>query len=217
MKKDEIFEDIQRRILSEEFAPGTWLVERDLGVEYGISRTPIREILNKLVLLGLITVQNNRGYQVRQFSFQDVVEIFNARIAIESACARYACYSNSPDIPARIAELREKLHALDIQNEGGNKAIEVGDQVHGLLIELAHNRYLQEFTYKLSSLMKLTRNLTKKRTTIEENSRKDHLLILQALENKDGELCAQLMEKHLSDTCKSLREIYMNSLTSFYA
>lgn len=217
MTKAEVLLDLQQRIISEEFLPGAWLVERDLSSEYGLSRTPIREILNKLVLLGLITVQRNRGYQVRQFSFQDVVEIFNARRAIEGACARYACFAKNPDIDSRIKELRDKLLNLDIGKDGGSKAIAVGNEVHDYLIELAGNRYLKEFTYKLSSLMKLTRNLTKNRTAIEENSRQDHLRILDALEKRDADLCEQLMVQHLSNTCKALADTYLTSLTSFYA
>ncbi len=217
MTKAEVLQDLQRRIIEEEFLPGAWLVERDLSAEYGLSRTPIREVLNKLVLLGLITVQNNRGYQVRQFSFQDVVEIFNARRAIEGACARYACYTKRSDVDARIQELRDKLLGLDIEKDGGGKAVAVGNEVHELLIELADNRYLKEFTFKLSSLMKLTRNLTKNRTPIEENSRQDHLRILDALQKRDAELCAHMMDQHLSNTCKALADTYLTSLTSFYA
>jgi len=217
MTKAEVLLDLQQRIISEEFLPGSWLVERDLSSEYGLSRTPIREILNKLVILGLISVQKNRGYQVRQFSFQDVVEIFNARRAIEGACARSACFSKSPDMDARIKELREKLENLDIEKDGGSKAIAVGNEVHDYLIELAGNRYLKEFTFKLSSLMKLTRNLTKNRASIEENSRQDHLKILDALEKRDADLCEQLMDQHLNNTVKALAGTYLTSLTSFYA
>lgn len=217
MTKAEVLLDLQQRIISEEFLPGAWLVERDLSSEYGLSRTPIREILNKLVILGLISVQKNRGYQVRQFSFQDVVEIFNARRAIEGACARYACFSKSPDMDARIKELREKLENLDIEKDGGSKAIAVGNEVHDYLIELAGNRYLKEFTFKLSSLMKLTRNLTKNRASIEENSRQDHLKILDALEKRDADLCEQLMDQHLNNTVKALAGTYLTSLTSLYA
>jgi len=217
MTKTEVLLDLQQRIINEEFLPGSWLVERDLSSEYGLSRTPIREILNKLVLLGLITVQHNRGYQVRQFSFQDVVEIFNARRAIEGSCARYACYAKRPDLDERINNLRERLLNLDIEKDGGSKAIAVGNEVHDLLIELAGNRYLKEFEYKLSSLMKLTRNLTKNRTAIEERSRQDHLNILDALQNRDADRCEQLMDQHLSNTCKALADTYLNSLTSFYA
>lgn len=216
MTKNDVLEDLQRKILDEELVPGSWIVERDLSAEYGLSRTPIREILNKLVILGLITVQTNRGYQVRQFSFDDLVEIFHARRAIESACARYACYAKNLDIDQKIQSLREQLLALDIKKDGGSKAIMLGNQVHALLIELADNRYLKEFTYKLSSLMKLTRNLTKNRASIEEQSRQDHLQILDALERRDADACEKLMDKHLSDTCKALADTYVASLTTYY-
>ncbi|MDT3359408.1 MAG: FCD domain-containing protein, partial [Spirochaetota bacterium] len=96
-------------------------------------------------------------------------------------------------------------------------AIAVGNEVHDYLIELAGNRYLKEFTFKLSSLMKLTRNLTKNRASIEENSRQDHLKILDALEKRDADLCEQLMDQHLNNTVKALAGTYLTSLTSFYA
>lgn len=215
MTKEEVFEDIQRRILNEEFLPGTWLVERDLVQTYGFSRTPIREIMNRLVMLGLLEVQNNRGYQIREFSFQDVVEIFNARRSIEGSCARFACYSNRKDIPKRIEDLRNKLLDLDIRQDGGLKATDLGDQVHGLLIELADNRYLKEFSSKLSALMKLTRNLTKHQPTIEEHSRVAHLGILDALEKKDAARCEALMDAHLNETCKALADNYVSALTTY--
>jgi len=210
--KAEVFADIQKRIMSGELQPGSWIVERDLVEKYGMSRTPIREVLNRLVALGLITVQKNRGYQIREFTLKDVVEIFNAREAIESACARFACSSTASGIDERIALLREKLTNLDISADNGSEAVEVGNQVHGFLLELADNRYLSEFETKLSSLMALTRNITKHVRNIEEKSRMDHLNILDALQERDGEKCSLLMREHLNSTCKALAEHYFSAM-----
>ena len=212
LNKAEVFADIQQRIISWELPPGSWIVERELVEKYGISRTPIREVLNKLVGLGLLVVQKNRGYQIREFTLKDVIEIFNAREAVEGSCALFACSSTSPDINEKIYELRAELIELDITKDNGSKAIEVGDKVHRLLIQLADNRYLSEFEAKLSSLMVLTRNITKHVRSIEEKSRIDHLNILNALEARDGEKCSSLMREHLNSTCKALAEHYFSTI-----
>ena len=217
MTKHDVFLDLQSRIIDGEYTPGSWIVERELVVEYGLSRTPIREILNKLVLLGLVSVVKRKGYQIRQFTFDDVVEIFNGRRAVESACARYACFSNDSDYEKKIRNLKERVQQLDVNRDGGEKAIAIGNEVHNLIIEFANNRYLQEFTDKLSALMMLTRNLTKDRRPIENKSRKDHIEILDALLARDADRCEKLMDQHLAQTCKALAATYMNSLTSQYS
>lgn len=216
VKKNDVFLDLQRRIIDGDILPGSWIAERELVSEYGLSRTPIREVLNRLVMLGLLTVIQNRGYQVKQFTFKDVVEIFNARRAVESANARYACFSEDPLYHQKIEELRKKLFDLDIKRDGGERAIAIGNEVHNLLMEFAGNRYLKEFNSKLSSLMMLTRNLTKDRTAIEEQSRLDHIKILDTLEKRDSDLCESLMDQHLAETCCSLADTYINSLTFQY-
>ncbi len=216
MTKQDVFLDLQRRIINGEFHPGSWIAERELVTEYGLSRTPIREVLNKLVLLGLLQVMQNRGYQVKQFTFEDVVEIFNARRAVESANARYACFSLDVHFFEKIDSLLEKLHDLDIDREGGERAIAIGNEVHNLIIEFAGNRYLKEFNDKLSSLMMLTRSLTKDRTAIEQQSRLDHIEILEALKQRDADRCERLMDQHLAQTCRALADTYLNSLTSQY-
>lgn len=210
--KAEMFEDIQKRIMTGDLQPGSWIVERELVEKYGMSRTPIREVLNRLVALGLITVQKNRGYQIREFTLIDVIEIFNAREAIESSCARFACASTAPNIDERITVLKEKLTNLDIAADNGSEAVEVGNQVHELLLELADNRYLFEFETKLSSLMILTRNITKHVRDIEKKSKIDHMNILNALQERDGEKCSRLMRKHLNSTCKALAEHYFSTM-----
>ncbi|HCJ94023.1 MAG TPA: GntR family transcriptional regulator, partial [Sphaerochaeta sp.] len=87
MKKNEVFEDLRNRIVSGEFAPGDWLVERELSEMYGISRTPIREVLGKLSNLCIVEMQSSKGYQVKRLNLAEIIEIFNAREAIEGISA----------------------------------------------------------------------------------------------------------------------------------
>lgn len=211
MKKNEVFDDLRNRIVSGEFAPGDWLVERELSEMYGISRTPIREVLGKLSNLCIVEMQSSKGYQVKKLNLAEIIEIFNAREAIEGISARFACYSKNPNFKSTINELRLKLEALDLQHDG-KEGVTVGNQLHNFIIAEANNRYFSEFADKLSALMSLTRNITMNFSRIEEKSRADHLAILNALEERDGEKCEHLMREHLRATCKAIADNYYSHL-----
>jgi DNA-binding GntR family transcriptional regulator len=91
MKKQDVYKDIRKRILNHDLEPGQWLVERDLSEEYGISRTPVREILFRLLADGLLHREPSRGFMVRALNVEQVVEVFQAREAVEGMAARLAC------------------------------------------------------------------------------------------------------------------------------
>ena len=89
--KEEIHQELKQRIIREEYSPGQWIIEREICEKYGLSRTPVREILRKLVSDGLLELQPAKGYLVRKLSWEEVVAIFQAREGVEGMAARLAC------------------------------------------------------------------------------------------------------------------------------
>ena len=63
---DDVYKDLKRRIIEEDLRPGDVLVERDVSLNYNVSRTPAREALRQLVSDGLVVLIRGRGYSVRQ-------------------------------------------------------------------------------------------------------------------------------------------------------
>jgi len=208
MRKEELFEDLRRRIISGELLPGQWLVERDLSEEYKISRTPIREKLRKLANLGLVELEPSRGYRVKELGVEEIVEIFNAREAIEGECTRLACLSGSSEFLIQVKELKARLESIDIQREP-ERGVIIGKELHDLIVQTANNRYLEEFYQKLANLAALTRNMSKKSSQIEMISKDFHLRILDALLEKNAEEGERLMREHLRFTCKALLHTYL--------
>lgn len=72
------------------FAPGCRLRERELSIELGVSRVPVREALRNLEFQGFVTIQPRRGAIVREMSAQDVDELFDLRTALEPLAAGIA-------------------------------------------------------------------------------------------------------------------------------
>ncbi len=209
MKKEEILIDLRDSILLGKLSPGQWLVERELCDQYQISRTPIRETLRNLASLGVIGLEPARGYRVKELNVEEIVEIFQAREAFEGECARLACLKYSPDFLDKIDALKHQLKEVDVLADA-TKGTAIGKDIHDLVVKTANNRYLSEVHEKLSCMAALTRNMTQKSPKIEENSKKDHLKLLDALSKKDAALSEKCMREHLHSTCKALVESYLN-------
>ena len=208
MNAQEMYEDLKSKIIGEELSPGQWLVERELGEQYGLSRTPVREVLRRLVADGFLELKPAKGYIVRELTLKEIIETFQAREAIEGMLVRFACQRGDEHFFARIAELRQQLEALDIEHHE-DTGVMIGSELHNMIAETAKNTLLLEFYQKLKNLAAITRNITKKSTNIEQHSKEEHLALMKALEEKDGEKGEQYMRTHLRETCRRLVEDYV--------
>lgn len=211
VNKNEVLEDLKNRILSGDIPAGTWLTERELCEEYGISRTPVREVIWNLIQMNIVEGVSERGNRVRTFSINDIIEVFNAREAIEGECARLACLSVDADYLGRIEELEAELRALSPEKDA-RKCVEVGIKVHAFIQEKANNRYLCEYSDRIRTVTSIIRNITAEYGNIEEESLKDHLQILGTLKNRDGNASAQAMRSHLHRTCRDIVTRCCNNL-----
>src|SRR5215510_2814010 len=72
------------------WSPGTALRQEELAAEFGVSRIPVREALNKLQAEGLVVVEPNRGAFVASLSVADVHEVFDLRVLLECDALRHA-------------------------------------------------------------------------------------------------------------------------------
>ena len=92
-------------ILAGEFAPGERMFELELSEKLKVSRTPIREALKSLAGEGLLDHVPNRGYYVRAYSVDDIVEAYEIRAALEGlATARGAARSRGATRSSRRLE-----------------------------------------------------------------------------------------------------------------
>lgn len=90
MLRERAYEQIRQDIIKLRFAPGEALVETDLAQRYKTSKTPVREALTSLQRDNLVEYRPNKGFTVAPISIQDIHEIFEARVFIESALMRLA-------------------------------------------------------------------------------------------------------------------------------
>ncbi|HET7525679.1 MAG TPA: GntR family transcriptional regulator, partial [Burkholderiaceae bacterium] len=93
--------------------PGAALRQEELAAEFGVSRIPVREALNKLQSEGLLVVEPNRGAFVASLSAADVREVFDLRVLLECDALRHAIPAHSPRTLRQLQALQAELDAED--------------------------------------------------------------------------------------------------------
>jgi DNA-binding GntR family transcriptional regulator len=204
--KNSIYDDIKEQIISEKLQPGQWLIERELCSAYGLSRTPVREVLWKLLADGFLEQAPNKGFVVRRLSLEQIFEIFQAREAIEGMAARLAASRwDDAVFASRLAGIRKDLVKVNVEQEVA-RSVELGRKLHRAIMEAAHNHLMDEISVRLNNLTALTSNITKKSTAIEKQSLEAHCRIIDALLEGDEEKSEKVMREHLRDTCRQVVE-----------
>jgi len=205
MKKNEMYEDIRQQIAQEKMLPGQWLIERELCETYGMSRTPIREILWKLTVDGFLEQEANRGFVVRRLGLEQIFEIFQTREAIEGMAARLACLKGGESFRSTLREIKKKITETNIEYDPA-AGIALGRELHRAIMEAAQNGIMTDIHERFENMTILTANITKRSPTIEKASAEAHLNIINAILEQDQEKAEQMMREHLRETCRHIVE-----------
>lgn len=181
------------------------LTEGFFAKRYGISKSPIREALNRLEAEGLITIVPRRGAFVREFAIHDVEEIYDLREALEAMVVRDAVLEAKT-----LARLREIVLLAESWLEKKDKPnyIRADMAFHTTLANASSNSRLRKVLESMHNQMLILRRQTFELSS--HTSVKQHLAILEALENGQREHAAELMTEHIRAVRKRLVEHLKN-------
>ncbi|MTI44420.1 transcriptional regulator, GntR family [Roseibium hamelinense] len=139
--KNDAYEAMKRAILTLERKPGSSLEESELCTAFGLSRTPLREVLQQLAGEGYVVLQANRGARVSDMTHYTLRDFFLAAPLVYSAIMRLAAQNATQ---AQISDLKWAQEAFRSALEGGSvtdRAL-TNDRFHRITGEMADNPYL---------------------------------------------------------------------------
>ncbi len=192
----DVAERLRQQIFNRELEPGGWIDEQKLAVEYGISRTPLREALKVLAAEGLVTMKLRRGAYVTEMSADDVAQVYHLMALLEADAAGQVATHASP---AQIAELQALHDRLELQVLQRDAFFATNEQFHLRLLALAGNRWRAQIVLDLRQVMKLNRHLSLFKQGRLADSLAEHRAVMAALAAADGPRAAQLMRMHFDN------------------
>ena len=193
---EEVAARLRTLIFERRLAPGSWIDEKSLAAEWGISRTPLREALKVLAAEGLVTAQPRRGCQVAEMSEDDAGQLFPVMALLEGRCAFEAALHASD---AELLELRKLHHELELYAAARDLSgyYRANHAFHTRVQALARNRWLDRATNELRRFMRLLRGRQLNRPGRLEASLAEHRALMDALERRDAHRAERLMHDHL--------------------
>jgi DNA-binding GntR family transcriptional regulator len=172
------------------------LDERELALRLGVSRTPLREAVNRLVTEGFLRVVPRKGVFVVKKSKREVVEILQVRAALEGMAARLATeHVTEKD----VLGLQKIFAPFDMENvdEQILKYADANVKFHEFVLKISQCGKLIELANNLFDHIRMIRFQTISFEGRARGSLREHLAIIQALENRDQDLAEKLMREHI--------------------
>ncbi|ANT54914.1 GntR family transcriptional regulator [Mesorhizobium amorphae] len=142
MTKANIYHAIRHRICLLDYMPGSRLNERELAVEFGVSRTPMRAVLQRLEYEGFIVSQHGNGTEVTSVDLKSIRDIYVIRMRLMDAMAESAPVPITGETLKEFEELEESCGAL-LHQRGKRQIAEIIIRERGMLYGLSSNAPLR--------------------------------------------------------------------------
>lgn len=186
---------LRQEILDRAVAPGELLLETALSARYGVSRTPVRAALVRLEHDGLIE-RVHRGYRVRTGSAEDVLDIYEARIALEAVAAETAATRRTELELARLVHVHDESVAA--ADPGAANALH--RRWHEMMWAACHNGAIVSALTRLCSQLTIFDNAPLTDPGQLVTACEEHGRILDALRARDGAAAGEALRAHLTRT-----------------
>jgi DNA-binding GntR family transcriptional regulator len=192
-----VYNQIKNLILCNEIMPGQKLHHQQLSERLGVSRTPIREALTRLVQEGYVSFLPNRGFTCKEIGMQEAEELYELREALEAFAVEKAIATLTD---AALRQLRDKMNAygLDVQNRFTRERLVYDQDVHLAIAQLTGNETLR---HTLSHVFE--RIVLKRRTDgLYDPARgiaahQEHLRLIEAMERRDAAGAVAILRSHI--------------------
>jgi DNA-binding GntR family transcriptional regulator len=187
------YERLKDAILSGELAPGTMLVESALASWFEVSRTPIREALTRLEQDALLA-RDKTGLVVRERSPGEILDVYDVRVLLESAAARFAAERRTSHDSLLLQRLLRRWDGVDQTDP--RALMQANREFHQAVWQASHNESLVDLLARLDLHVARFPATTLSAPGRWEEAGLEHARLVQAIEHRDADKAAEIAREH---------------------
>ena len=194
---DQVYEELKRALLEGKFKPGSALKERDICASLNVSRTPVREALQRLGSEGLAELRPGRSIIVSEFDQEEIREIFAVGTMLEGFVAGLAAAKATDQ---DIAILRQIVTSMGELLESGDEAsgyVHLDHAFHNQLSMMARSKRIGQILRQTVSFRLLAKLFQAYEPVDFSTSYNQHITILRAIEKRDAVWATAAMQSHI--------------------
>lgn len=185
------------------FTPGERLVESELATRFGVSRTPIREALQRLETQALLT-RDGRSLIVASLDHNQLSELYAVRSELEALAARLAAKHAVPEEVRVLYDMVETDQALV---DRADLLARSNRRFHNQIHRASHNRYLIKQLEMVHRSMALFESTSLAVGGRGQAALDEHMVIVKAIDDGDGDAAAAALKLHLSNAFETRLKI----------
>jgi len=196
---DKAYELLKQRLVAGSYAPGAQLKEEHIARELGLSRTPVRAALRRLIEDGLATIDARRGVRAAEWTDADILETYRLRSLLEAHAAQRAAERRDPAVAAALEQLNREMAAA-VARGGGDMVLalqSINSRFHRAILDAAGSPRLKLLLATIIDMPIVVRSFFVSTRADLLQSLQHHRDIAAAIAGGDGELAAQTMSVHL--------------------
>ncbi len=212
---DQIYHAIREMIVFNKLKPGERIYEARMARQFDTSRSPVREAVKALIKEGLLVYDEKSRIFVFEPTLDDIVQIYQCRMALESFAARLTAErASAADIEAVGHIIQETERNLLDEESNREKLIHLNTEFHRLIIHHSGNQLLKKQLSEINSLSYYFRTLNFKGKNRGRELYEEHKEIYQYLKQGESQKAADAMMNHIGNDLIHFKAIYGSTLTN---
>lgn len=209
-----IYDQLKAMLSNFDLKPGQRLNEIDLSKKLFVSKTPLREALNQLMVEGFLERTANKGFSCRQLGVPQIMDLYEYRIGLEIAIARLAC-ARATDEEIMELEAAAKYDASMPESLDSSYLLELDEQFHMKLARLARNKEYFKALSNVNARIRYVRWIDM-RDGRRPYTQSEHLAIVAAVKARDPDKVVALLEQHISRRQDQITEVVKLGFAEIY-
>lgn len=195
----ELYAVIRERIVNGLYGQGMRLTEQQIAAEFNTSRTPVREALRQLTADGFLVFKPNSGTLVREWSTQQIHELFDLRVLIESEIALHAAEHIDDAGLSELTKVQDEIETrgADISEENTVRIGHLNRRFHALIAQASDSERLTSVLSNAIEQPIVQRTFRRYTVPQLERSFAHHRELLDAFRNRNGAWAKSIMTCHI--------------------
>jgi DNA-binding GntR family transcriptional regulator len=207
---EQAYDCIKQLIFDFTLMPGDRFSESELSQRVQVSRTPLRQALQRLEREGFLLVFPKLGWQVAPLDFDQFDEIYDLRVLIECHAAQALCEAESRDALEPLAAVW--LAPAADRSTDPDAVRDLDEQFHHLLVQAAGNREMVRVHREITDRIRIIRRLDFTKPTRVDATYEEHARILRAITRRRAEEAQRLLRAHIEQSKLEVRHITLDML-----
>jgi len=212
---EQIYSSLKASIVDFLVKPGHKLTEAQLGKRFRVSRTPVREALQRLAREGLVRPVSREGYFVRAFDLIEIDKYYEVRVALEALSVQLAVYAIRPEVTAELQAYWCRLPAK-IPDVDADVFVEKDEAFHETIAAQSGNPILLRFLREINPRIRIIRRLDYTESALIRKSFRDHSAVLKAMLAKDPDEAVKRMQAHIGQSRERTKALAAERLARIY-